>query len=119
LTAAEIGYQGLIALLLLLGSPLIVAFRCGWRNRGDERGDLLLGLGVALLAVYIHSWVEWVLVSFSAQYFLAITMGLIAGNAQQLGYWSSVRGIGVIPAQSNQLEPAVQSAKSFVANARE
>jgi nucleoside-diphosphate-sugar epimerase len=55
LTAAETGYQGLIALLLLLISPLFVAFRCGWRNLGDYRGDLLLGLGVALLTVYLHS----------------------------------------------------------------
>ena len=59
LTAAEIGYPGLIALLLLLSRPLIVALRCGWINAGkDYRGDLLLGLGVALLAVCLHSWVE-------------------------------------------------------------
>jgi len=54
LTAAETGYPGLITLVFLLGSTLIVAFRCGWRYRGEERADLLLGLGVALLTVYIH-----------------------------------------------------------------
>ena len=90
LVAAEMGYPGLIALLLLLGAPLFVAFRCGWRNLGDERGDLLLGIGVALLAVYIHSWAEWSLATFSAEYLLAITMGLIAANAQQLGYWKTL-----------------------------
>jgi O-antigen ligase len=89
LTVAETGYQGLIALLLLLISPLIVAFRCGWRNIGDYKGDLLLGLGVALLTVCLHSWYEWSLATFPAQYLLAIALGLIAGNAQQLGYWSA------------------------------
>lgn len=91
LTAAEIGYQGLFALVILLVSPLIVAFRCGWRNRGDYRGDLLLGLGVTLLTVCLHSWIEWSMATFPVQYLMAITIGLVAGNAQQLGYWSSRR----------------------------
>ena len=90
LVAAETGYPGLIAVLLLLGAPLFVALRCGWRNLGDERGDLLIGLGVALLAVYVHSWEEWSLATFSAEYLLAITMGLIAANARQLGYWKNL-----------------------------
>jgi O-antigen ligase len=93
LVAAETGYPGLIAVLLLLGAPLFVALRCGWRNLGDERGDLLLGLGVSLLAVYVHSWEEWSLATFSAEYLLAITMGLVAANAQQLGYWKNFRQI--------------------------
>jgi O-antigen ligase len=101
LTAAETGYQGLIALLLLLISPMFVAFRCGWRNLGDYRGDLLLGLGVALLTVYLHSWFEWSLATFSAQYLLAIALGLVAGNAQQLGYWS-VRRLNAVRPLSSQ-----------------
>ena len=49
LTAAETGYPGLIALLLLLSCVLIAALRCGWRYSGrDYRGDLVLGLGVAI-----------------------------------------------------------------------
>lgn len=91
LTAAETGYLGLIALLVFLSAPMIVAFRCGWRNLGDERGNLLLGLGVALLTVYLHSWVEWILVTFPAEYLLAMTMGLVASNARQLGYWRPTR----------------------------
>jgi O-antigen ligase len=91
LTAAETGYPGLLALLLLLISPLVVAFRCGWRNSRnakDYRGHLLLGLAVTLSAVYIHSWFEWSMATYAAQYLIAIAMGLVAGNAQQLGYWT-------------------------------
>src|SRR6202034_922722 len=103
---AETGYVGLVGLLFLLIRPLIVAFRCGWQTRGDYRGDLLIGWGVALLTVYLHSWVEWVLIPFPAQYLLSITIGLVAGNAQQLGYWRPLRRRAVRPL-SNQLEPLV------------
>jgi O-antigen ligase len=112
LTAAETGYQGLIALLLLLLSPLIVAFRCGWRNLGDYRGDLLLGLGAALLIVYLHCWFEWSLATYSAEYLVAVAIGLVAGNAQQLGYWSVRRANAVRPL-SDRLEPVISSAKSI------
>ena len=60
LVAAETGYFGLLAFVILLLRPLIVAFRCGWRSRKDPRGDLLLGLGAALLTVYIHCFFEWI-----------------------------------------------------------
>jgi O-antigen ligase len=113
LTAAETGYGGLIALLLLLVRPLIVAFRCGWRSKGDYRGDLLLGLGVALLVVYLHSWVEWEMALFAPEYLVAIAIGLIAGNAQQLGYWKPVQHLGAVQSSRRQtLNPVISSTKS-------
>jgi O-antigen ligase len=87
LVASETGYLGLITFVMLLARPLIVAFRSGWRNRGDQRGDLLLGLGVALLIVYTHSYFEWDFLTFEPQYMFALEIGLIAGVAQQMGYW--------------------------------
>ena len=56
LVAAETGYLGLAAFAFLLLRPLMVAFICSWRNRRDKRGDLLLGLGVGLLTVYLHTF---------------------------------------------------------------
>lgn len=88
LVAAETGYVGLIAFVFMLVQPMVAAFRCGWRNRDDERGDLLLGLSIALLTVYVHSFYEWIFVTFQVQYIFAATVGLIAGVGQQLGYWS-------------------------------
>ncbi len=87
LVAAESGYLGIITFLLLLLRPLTVAFLCSWRNRGDQRGDLLMGLGVALLAVYIHSLWEWIFIDFEVQYMFALTVGLVASLAEQLGYF--------------------------------
>jgi O-antigen ligase len=113
LTAAEAGYPGLIALMLLFSQPIFVAIRCGYRNLRDDRGNLLIGMGVALLTVSLHSWVEWIWITFSAQYLTAIIIGMVAGNAQQLGYWRPaqrlsapvrVRG-GRFRGQSPKLKP--------------
>lgn len=89
LVAAETGYVGLIAFVYLLIRPMITAFRCGWLHRADKRGDLLLGLGVALITVYLHSFYEWIFITFQVQYIFAATVGMIAGVAQQVGYWST------------------------------
>jgi O-antigen ligase len=92
LVAAETGYVGLVAFVLFLASPLIAAWRCGIRHRTEPRGGLLLGLGVALLVVYVHSFEEWVFVVFETQYLLAIVIGLIAGLTEELHYWRPKTG---------------------------
>ena len=88
LVAAETGYLGLITFVLMLLRPLTVALLCGWNNRGDQRGDLLIGLGVTLLVVYVHNLFEWIFVLLETQYMFAMDLGLVAGLATQLGYWS-------------------------------
>jgi hypothetical protein len=87
LVAAETGYFGLIAFVLFLFRPLWVAILCGWRHRADLRGDLLIGLGTALLLVYVHSGFEWIFLTFEPQYLFAMELGMVGGIAQQLGYW--------------------------------
>jgi O-antigen ligase len=87
LVAAETGYFGLIAFVLFLFRPLWVAILCGWQCRGDLRGDLLIGLGTALLLVYVHSGFEWIFLTFEPQYLFVMELGMVAGVAQQLGYW--------------------------------
>jgi len=84
---AEMGFPGLIAFLFMLLQPVATALRCGWRNRGDLRGELLLGLGIALITTYVHSFFEWVFITHHTLYFFAMICGLIAGLANQLGYW--------------------------------
>ena len=87
LAGAETGYPGMVAFALMLIWPIVVAFRAAWRNRRDPNGELLIGVGVALIVVAFHSWFEWIFVTFHTQYMFAIACGLIAGIAQQTGYW--------------------------------
>jgi O-antigen ligase len=90
LVAAETGYLGLITFVFMLLGPLTAAFNCGWNYSKDQRGDLLIGLGVTLLIVYIHGLFEWIFVILETQYMFAMDLGLVAGLATQLGYWSRV-----------------------------
>ena len=87
LNLAENGYLGLAAYAIFLLAPLMVALRCGVRHRRDIRGDLLIGLGVALLLVYMQNFEEWIFITYRVQYVFVINVGLIAGLAIQLGYW--------------------------------
>ena len=87
LTVVENGYFGLITCVIFLLAPLIVALRCGVRHRQDIRGDLMIGLAVAVLAVYLQSFKEWVFITYRLQYVYVMDVGLIAGMATQMGYW--------------------------------
>jgi hypothetical protein len=89
LTAAETGYFGLIALVLLWVRINFVSLRCGWKYTDDVRGDMLLGLGVTLVIVALHNAYEWVFLVYSVQYLFGITAGLVAGLSEQLGYWGT------------------------------
>jgi O-antigen ligase len=97
LVAAETGYLGLITFVIMLLQPLSAALLCGWKHRGDQRGDLLIGLGAVLLTVYLHGLLEWIFVLIETQYMFAINLGLIAGLATQLGYWSRTASPAISP----------------------
>jgi O-antigen ligase len=88
-TAAETGYVGIVAFIVFLIRPLLLALSCSWRNRKDRRGELLLGLATSLLIVYIHSYFEWIFFTEQIQYIFAIVLGIIAGFANQLGYFGA------------------------------
>lgn len=86
LVGAETGYLGLGAWVLVLLQPMLVAFRYGWRAKRDLRGDFLIGVGVALAIVYLHSFYEWIFISSPPLYLFAMEVGMVAGLATQLGY---------------------------------
>jgi O-antigen ligase len=91
LAAAETGYLGAFALALLMFRTITMTFRCSWQNQKDPRGDLVLGLGVSLLILAGHSNYEWAFFMYPVQYILAMTVGLVAGMSEQLGYWRSAK----------------------------
>jgi hypothetical protein len=91
LTAAETGYFGLVTLLILWIRITVVSLRCAWKYTGDYRGDIQVGLAVTLIVVGLHNAYEWIFLVYSPEYLFAITAGLVAGLAEQLGYWGSRR----------------------------
>ena len=111
LIAAESGYLGMLTFVLMMFRPLIVAFHCGWRARGDRRGDLLLGLGTTILVVCIHSYFEWVFIDYPAQYMFALEAGLVAGLAEQLGYWRHAP-LGIRAKDNRAIGPAPGAARN-------
>lgn len=83
LVLAETGYLGLLTFLMLLLWPIAMASRYAWKNKGSERGDLLLGLTVGAVIVGIHSFYEWVLVTYAAQALLAVNFAMMSGLIRQ------------------------------------
>jgi O-antigen ligase len=84
LTAAECGYFGVAALLLMFVRVTYVPFRIMMRGKNDLRGDLLLGLSVTMLITVIHCAYEWVFGTYPLQYMFFISLGLIAGTVSQI-----------------------------------
>lgn len=84
LNAAEAGYLGFFAFTLLILFPIWIALRYSWAARRDPRGDLLLGLGVAMAMVAAHSLLEYIVVIKEVQYVLAIVVGMTFGLAHQV-----------------------------------
>lgn len=83
LVAAETGFVGLFCFILLILVPIIAALKFAWSNRGDPKGDLALGIGVTLVIFGLHSFYEWVMLTWVIQYMLAIVMGILAGLIMQ------------------------------------
>ena len=79
LVLAENGIYGLGALLALLLAGIYRAFSSAWRYRRQQGSEVLIGSGCALIAICLHSFLEWMLVLHTVQYLLAVTLGLISG----------------------------------------
>jgi O-antigen ligase len=92
LTAVELGYVGLVALILLLTKPLIDAVHAAWRTpASDVKGDLLLGLGVGLLVCDLHGLVEWIWRATDVSYVFWIVLGMTGGLARRIRIEASLR----------------------------
>jgi O-antigen ligase len=107
LIAAETGWLGLLLVVIVFVGLITIALRSAFKFRRDDRGDILLGLAVAILMVALHSFFEWVLITFYAQYMFAITAGLIVGIARQMGYFSPASSTQVFPGKAPKKEPIV------------
>lgn len=79
LAGAETGYLGLFAIIALFAGPIWIGMRYAFSMRKDPRGDVVLGFTLAILVTAIHSFFEWIFVTYQAQYMFAIALGVIAG----------------------------------------
>jgi O-antigen ligase len=79
LVAAESGYFGVLTVLGLIGSAICLAFTTAMRYRHEQGSDLLIGVGVGLIAVAVHGLYEWMFLLFPVQYVFACSLGLIIG----------------------------------------
>ncbi|WP_426266458.1 O-antigen ligase family protein [Sphingomonas sp. LHG3443-2] len=84
LVAAETGYLGVAALIVLLGTAIWRAFSTAIRFRKYREADILLGLGVGLVAISLHALVEWTFTLYAVQYVFAGSLGLIVGLRSRL-----------------------------------
>ena len=84
LIQAETGFLGLIGILLLLGTAAGSSLVQAFRSRGYAQADLLFGIVGGLSAMFLHSFYEWMLVTYQAQYVLAVALGVAAGSIRQL-----------------------------------
>lgn len=85
LTAAEMGYAGLVALVVLFLGPLVSAVRAARRApRGDPRRDVIVGLAVALAMLYAHSAFEWAWRQTVVSYLYWMSAAVAVSLARQL-----------------------------------
>lgn len=89
LTAAEIGYPGLAALLVIVGQSLWLVV--GRLRKAKDPGLVLGGLGIGIAVMFIHSAFEWALSTVILQYDLAFALGMAAGTAKYLSRRSKRR----------------------------
>lgn len=79
LTLAELGYLGFAAFMLLIGSILFRCFRAMMTYPSKTmESELLCGLSASFLILFVHSYFEWILVTTTPQYFVAILIGILA-----------------------------------------
>lgn len=85
LTAAELGYAGLAAYLLMLAVIIVAAMRAATIR--DIRGDIALGITAGLAVTYIQGTAEWVArqtrMSYAFWLLAALVSGLLAMRARE------------------------------------
>lgn len=81
---AETGFLGLLTLIYLLASAIITSLVMAFRHRREPISNILIGLVGGFCAVALHSFYEWMFVTYQGQYMFAISLGLAAGIIRRM-----------------------------------
>ena len=84
LMRAEAGLIGLIGLVIWLLAPVLTA-TIALFHRGIVMREVSIASGFAIAATAVHSQFEWVLITATPQYLVAVMAGVIAAVAAQGG----------------------------------
>lgn len=106
LTWAEMGWLGVAAAWFWLLAAMLLAIWYAWRDRRDPRGEIHLGIAVAVLTAVAHNLYEWIFVTSEVQYLLALNLGIATGLAAA---WQAERRAARRPATApaaSRLSPA-------------
>lgn len=76
LTAAEMGWLGIVAFVVFVAAPVLLAARAAVKDR-SIRGDVMMGLGVGLLVTLLQGKLEWSLRTTQLSYLLWTVAGLV------------------------------------------
>lgn len=79
LNRAELGYHGEVALVLLLVVPCLTGIGFAFRRRNRPLEGQILGPAAALGAVVVHSQYEFLIMLYTAQFPLMLSLGAMAG----------------------------------------
>ncbi|MCA9582405.1 MAG: hypothetical protein KC416_11465, partial [Myxococcales bacterium] len=91
LTAAELGWHGFVAYILMLLAPLLLAAKTAWRARKSILGDLAFSLGFGLLLFDVQGVMEWASRQPTLLYVYWIGATMVAGIARQAGVLQDAR----------------------------
>ena len=111
LIGAETGWLGIVSFAFLLGLAIFRGLKFCFQNRKDPRGEIVLGMTVAIMVSAAHSFFEWILITYNAQYLLAIALGIIGGTIRQVEREKSMqlrmkrRKIAAVSGSSGEPEP--------------
>lgn len=117
LTAAETGWFGLLAVISLFLWVILRGLAFAFTNRRDARADVVLGATVAVFVGSLHSFYEWIFVSYQVQYVFAISLGVTAGIIRQANAEKRARFVPSRRKQHDDHDPALPAPRDTILTA--
>jgi O-antigen ligase len=81
LTAAEMGYAGLLVFLVIIARFVFIAFRF-FRSSKSIEGSLAFGIGLGFCALHASGFLEWALRITPVTYMFTIICGVLVSIAK-------------------------------------